>query len=106
MNEAAEKYVKTEFDMTKKERAKMAKKDATPVVDERKDVDDFKKVIENFEVEDAMAKPAPKKKPAGGPPAGFLDRQKKAAEKPSAPVAPKEEEKAPQEDGGEPVKEQ
>lgn len=92
INEAAGKYEKTDFDMTKKERAKKAKQDATPVVDERKDVDDFKKVIESLDAgEDAFQpKPAGKKKPAG-PPAGFLERQKKATEKVEAP--PLEEEK-------------
>lgn len=60
--------------MSKKERAKKAKKDATPAVDEWKDVDDFKKVIENLDADnDSFKPPAPKKKPAG-PPAGFLDR--------------------------------
>lgn len=73
INESATKYEKTDFDLSKKERAKKKGKDVTPVADDWKDADEFKKVIENLDVMEDAPRPAAKKKPAG-PPAGFLER--------------------------------
>lgn len=90
MTEAAGKYVKTKYDMSKKELAKKKKQEKKDVaMEELKDPDEFKKEVESMGFKNdevPVGKPKPK-----GPPAGFLERQKKAAAK-----EPKEEEKVPE----------